>query len=163
MANRRFSRLSRRWRFTLIALALATFTAELSVHNIFAREYYYLNVKSLQLVALTAAKMGAVYLPTYPRAAVRIADAYVQSHGVAPAEIVLTELSPDGNVLTIRLDRKIPEYVALLATGGLPARDIDVTASAWRQRSGHSLDTQILDIPAPNGLGVTRKFASQQD
>ena len=107
--------------------------------------------------------MGAEYLPANPRAAVRIADAFAQRHGIAPAEIVFTQLSPDNSVLTIRLDRKIPSYVAVLAMGGLPARDIDVTASAWRQRSGHSLDTQILDIPAPNGLGVTRKFASQQD
>ena len=135
MAMRQFSRLSVRCRVILIALAAIILPAELIVHSIFAREYYYLNVKNLRLVALTAAKMGAVYLPTNPRAAVWIADAYVQSHGVAPAEIVFTEPSSDSNVLTIRLDRRIPLYLALLAMG-LPARDISVTASAWRQRAG---------------------------
>jgi hypothetical protein len=91
--------------------------------------------------------MGAQYLPADPRAAVLVADAYAQSHGIAPGEIVLTELSSDNSVLTIRLDCKIPE-VAVLAAGGLPARDINVTASAWRQRAGHPFGTKILDIPA---------------
>ena len=135
MAMRQFSRLSVRCRVILIALAAIILPAELIVHSIFAREYYYLNVKNLRLVALTAAKMGAVYLPTNPRAAVWIADAYAQSHGVAPAEIVFTEPSSDSNVLTIRLDRRIPLYLALLAMG-LPARDIRVTASAGRPSAG---------------------------
>jgi hypothetical protein len=137
MANRKSSRLSLRCRVMLIVFAVITLPAELIMHSIFAREYYYLNAKNLQLMALTAVKMGAIYLPANPRAAVRIADAYVQSHGVAPAEIVFTELSSDNSVLTIRLDRKIPQYVAVLAVGGLPARDINVTASAWRQAFRH--------------------------
>ena len=148
MAMRQFSRLSVRCRVILIALAAIILPAELIVHSIFAREYYYLNVENLRLVALTAVKMGAVYLPANPPAAVRVADAYAQHHGIARAEIVFTELSPDGNVLTIRLDRKIPQYLAVLAIGGLPARDINVTASAWRQRAGHPFGTQILDVPA---------------
>ena len=70
MAMRQFSRLSVRYRVILIALAVIILPAELIVHSIFARDYYYLNVKNLRLVALSAAKMGAVYLPTNPRAAV---------------------------------------------------------------------------------------------
>src|SRR5208282_3300929 len=122
------------------------------VHSIFAREYYYLNVKNLRLVALTAAKMGAVYLPTNPRAAVWIADAYVQSHGVAPAEIVFTEPSSDSNVLTIRLDRRIPLYLALLAVG-LPARDISVTASAGRPSAGHPAALRSAMFRPPTSAG----------
>ena len=118
MAMRQFSRLSVRCRVILIALAAIILPAELIVHSIFAREYYYLNVKNLRLVALTAAKMGAVYLPTNPRAAVWIADAYVQSHGVAPAEIVFTEPSSDSNVLTIRLDRR-DSAISGAARGGI--------------------------------------------
>jgi hypothetical protein len=146
MANRQFSRLSLRWRVMLILFAVITLPVELTVHSILAREYYYLNVKSLQLMALTAVKMGAEYLPADPRGAVQVADAYVQTQGIAPAEIVFTEPSSDSNMLTIRLDRKIPRWVAVLAMGGLPARDISVTASAWRQGTGHPLRTKILDI-----------------
>ena len=51
--------------------------------------------------------------------------------------------------LTIRLERKIPQYLAVLAMGGLPARDINVTASAWRQRSvGHPFGTRMIDASA---------------
>ena len=132
----------------VIVLAAIILPAELIVHSIFAREYYYLNVKNLQLMALRAVRMGAVYLPADPCTAVRIADAYMQSQGVAPAEIVFTESSSDSNVLTIRLDRKIPLYLALLAMGGLPARDINVTASARRQVAGIPFGTHILDVPA---------------
>jgi hypothetical protein len=121
---------------------------ELIVNNRLAREYYYLNVKNLQLMALTAVKMGAEYLPADPRVAVEVADAYVQSQGIDPAEIVFPEPSSNNNVLTIRLHRKIPRYVAVLAMGGLPAREICVTASARRQGRGHPFGTKILDVPA---------------
>jgi hypothetical protein len=155
MANRHFSRLSVRWRVMLILFAVIILPVELIVHRIVAREYYYLNVKSLQLTALTAVKMGAEYLPADPRVAVQVADAYAQSQGIAPAEVVFTEPSSDNHILTIRLDRKIPRYVAVLAMGGLPARDISVTASAWRQGAGHPFGTKILDVPAqsaPNAM-----------
>jgi hypothetical protein len=133
----------------LTVLAMITLPVELLMHGAFARDYYYLNVNNLRLVALTAVKMGAQYLPTDPPAAIRVADAYAQHHGIAPTEIVLTELSPDRSVLTIRLERKIPQYLAVLAMGGLPARDINVTASAWRQRSvGHPFGTRIIDASA---------------
>ncbi|MGA8567861.1 MAG: hypothetical protein WB580_08740 [Candidatus Binataceae bacterium] len=63
---RQFSRLSVRCRVILIALAAIIQPAELIVHSIFARKYCYLNLKNLRLVALTAAKMGVVYLSLRP-------------------------------------------------------------------------------------------------
>jgi hypothetical protein len=36
----------------------------------------------------------------------------------------------------------------VLAMGGLPARDISVTASAWRQGAEHAFGTKILDVLA---------------
>lgn len=108
------------------------------MHSIVARAYYSLNSQSLQLVASMGVKVGAEYLPANPRAAVRIAEAYAQDHGIAPAEIVFTECSSDNRVLTIRLDRKVRQYVALFAVG-LPARDINLTVSvrlkAYDQRT----------------------------
>jgi hypothetical protein len=71
-------------------------------------------------MALMAVKMGAQYLPADPHAAVRLANSYVQSQGIAPAEIS-------------SLNYKIPTFVAVLAMGRLPARNVEVTASAWRQ------------------------------
>ena len=47
----------------------------------------------------------------------RVADAYAEGHGITPAEVVFTEISSDDHVLTIRLDRKIPVYLAVLAGG----------------------------------------------
>ena len=133
-------------RVAFIVWALITLPIELLMRGAFAREYYYFNVNNLQLVALTAVKMGAQYLPADPTAAVWIADTYVQRQGIAPAEIVSTELSPDKSALTIKLERKVPRYLAVLAMGGLPARDINVTASAWRRRSaGHPFGTRIID------------------
>jgi hypothetical protein len=146
--TKQFGRLSFRWRVLLIAFAVITLPIELTVHSIFAREYYNLNLTNLRLVALTAVNAGAQYLPVDPPAAVRVADAYARHQGVTRAEILLTELSPDGKVLTIRLDRKIPLYVAVLAMGGLPAREINVMASARRQPAGHPIGTQILDVPS---------------
>jgi hypothetical protein len=148
MANRRFIQLSLRCRVALIVFAVITLSAELIVHRFFAREYYSLNVKSIQLVALRAAKTGAQYLPANPRAAVHEAEAYAQGHGIARAEIISIELSSDNTVLTIRLDRKIARYVAVLAVGGLPARNISVTASARRQGPENDFGTLILDVPA---------------
>jgi hypothetical protein len=147
--KKQLGRLSFRCRVMLTVLAMITLPVELLMHGAFARDYYYLNVNNLRLVALTAVKMGAQYLPTDPPAAIRVADAYAQHHGITRDEIVLTELSPDGNMLTIRLERKIPQYLAVLAMGGLPARDINVTASEWRQRSvGHPFGTRIIDASA---------------
>lgn len=142
-----FARLSFRWRAILTILAVITLPIELLVHGVFVRKYYNLNVSALRLIALASVKIGAQYLPADPSAAIRVADAYAEHHGIARAEIVLTELSSDGNVLTIRLERKIPRYVLVLSMGGLPARDINVTASARRLRAGHSFGMRILDAP----------------
>ena len=133
MANRRFIQLSLRCRVMLIVVALVVLPTELTMRGMFAREYYYLSAKNLQVRALAAVKIGAEYLPGNPRAAVRAADAYAVSQGIAPAEIMLTEVSLDNTRLEISFDRKIPGYVAVLTMGGLPGRDINVTASAWRQ------------------------------
>lgn len=148
MVNRQLSRLSLRCRVMLIVFAVITLPVELRVHATFAREYYDLYVKNLQLMALTAVKRGAEYLPADPRAAVRVADSYVQSQGIASAEIVFTELSSDNNMLTIGLDRKIPQFVAVLALGVLPARHINVTASAWRQGAGQPFGIKIIYVTA---------------
>ena len=56
-------------------------------------------------------------------------------------------------MLTIRLDRKVPQYVALFAVG-LPARDINLTVSARRkaydQRTvlPRTLSAGIVDVRA---------------
>jgi hypothetical protein len=131
MVKPQFNRLSLSCRVTLIALATIILPSALMMQTIVARAYYDLNSRSLQLVASMAVSAGSVYLPRDPRAAVLIADAYVQDHGVAPAEIICTELSSDNDELTIKLDRKVPKYVALFAVG--LARDINVTASARLQ------------------------------
>ena len=145
MVNRPFNRLSLGCRVTLMVLATITLPGMLIVQTIVARAYYRLNSQSLQLIASMAVKVGAECLPANPRAAVRIADAFARDHGIAPAEIVFTESSSDNNVLTIKLDRKVPQYVAVFAVG-LPAHDISVTASAWRQGARYPFGTKLLDI-----------------
>ena len=146
IANRKLSRLSLRCRIMLIVFAVITLPAELIGHSIVAREYYYLNVKNIQLVALTAAKTGAQFcrgihqlLCEWPMHMRKVTE--------SPAEVVFTDDLFDDHALTIRLDRKIPMYVAVLALG-LPARDINVTTSASPQRAGHPFGTQILDVSA---------------
>ena len=145
MANRRFSRLSPRCRVVLNVLVAIALAAELMAHRVWSREYYDLNVRNLQLVAVTAARVGARYLPADPHAAVRAANAYAQSHGIERTEIVLTELSSNDNALTIRLDRKISVFIAMFALGELPARYISVTASARRQYPRRAYGIRILD------------------
>jgi hypothetical protein len=148
MANRRFIRLSPRCRVVLIVFVAIAFAAELMALSVLARKYYDLNVRNLQLVADTAARVGARYLPADPHAAVRAANAYAQSHGIERTEIVLTELSWNDNVLTIRLDRKICVFIAMFALGELPARYISVTASARRQYPRRASGIRILDTGA---------------
>ena len=132
MANQQFNRSSLRYRVTPVLLPTILLVAALIAHSFIARAYYSLNSQRLEVVASMAVRVGAEYLPANPRTAVRIADAYARDNGIAPGEIVFTEPSSDNNVLTIRLDRKVPQYVALF-TVGLPARDISVTASAQLQ------------------------------
>jgi hypothetical protein len=118
VANRRFGRLSLRCRVLFIVFTAITLPAELMINRVVARKYYYLNVENLRLVALAAAKTGVLYLPADPGAAVREANAYAEGHGIARAEIISTKLSSDHRVVTIRVDRKIPGYVAVLVMGG---------------------------------------------
>jgi len=146
MAERQFRRLSFRCRVAVIISGVLILSAELIMHRSLANEYYYLKLETLRLTAATAARVGAQYLPADPHAALREADKYAEGHGIAPAEIIFTQLSAHNTVLTIRLDRKIPIYVTVLAVGGLPSRDIDVTASARRQAAGPDVSTRILDV-----------------
>ncbi len=157
VTNRRFGRLSLRCRVLFIVFAAITLPAELMITRVLARKYYYLNVENLQLVALAAAKTGVLYLPADPGAAIREADAYAKGHGIARSEIISTELSSGNRVLTITVDRKIPRYVVMLVMGALPARDINVTASAWRQNAGHTFGTQILAFRRPERAGMNHK------
>ena len=75
----------------------------------------------------------------------RIADTFARGHGIAQAEIMLTRFSSNNELLTIRFDRIIPRYLAVLALGGLPARNISVTASAWRQGAGSDSSVNRAD------------------
>ena len=159
MAMRQFSRLSVRGRVILIALAAIILPVELMMHGTFAREYYYLNVNNLGLVALTAVKMGAEYLPTDPPAAIRVADAYAQTTGSRGPRSCFTEPSSDGNVLTIRLERKNSTYLAVLAMV-----DCRRVISTSRRRHGgnaqdHPFGTKILVFRRPNRAGRKRKLA----
>jgi hypothetical protein len=52
--------------------------------------------------------------------AVLMADRYARYCGIAPSEIISTDVSADANTLTIKLSRQVPqvpEYVSLLAFG----------------------------------------------
>jgi len=113
----------------LSLLAATTWIGALVVHSVVANMHYRLNYVRLQMAADIAVKAGAMYLPADPGAAVRVADAYAGLNGVLPAEIVFTKVAPDRHTLWIRLDYKMPTYVALFAVG-LPSREIAVTASA---------------------------------
>ena len=123
-----------RYRLTLIIISILIFPAEMMVRRTLAREYYFLTLNNLRLVAFTSVELGARYLPADPSLAVHMADAYARRHGIARAEIVFTGLSSNGRVLTISFNRKIPLYMVLLTAGGFPSRALTVTASA-RQRS----------------------------
>src|ERR1700739_1355920 len=83
MARRRFGLLSLRCRVMLIVFAGVALSAELMVHRTFAREYYELDVKNLQLMALMAVNRGAQYLPEDPRAGVRLVIAFPPGKGQA--------------------------------------------------------------------------------
>ena len=142
MAKRQLNRLSFRCRLALIVIVLVFVPIELMAHGLLVKKYYDLNVEILRLTAVAAVNIGAQYLPTDPHAAIREADAYAERQGVARTEIAFTELSSNNCMLTIKFVRKIPRYFAVLALGGLPTRDIEVTASARQERNapvGHSI------------------------
>jgi hypothetical protein len=133
VTSRQLNQLSFRCRVALVVVSIVLVPIELVAHGILAKNDYDLNVEILRVSAVAAVTVGAQYLPTDPNAAVREADAYAKSHGIARHEIIFTALSSNDTVLTIRLDRKLPRYIAVLALGGLPAREIEVTASARPQ------------------------------
>jgi hypothetical protein len=130
--------LSARCRGAVLGFVMAMLVGELALHNLVAKAYYDFNLKRLELVAVVAASAGARYLPGDPDTAVRITRSSARRNGVARDEIVFVRTSSDNVVLTIRLDRKIPRYMAFLVMG-LPARDISVTVSARKPDvdSGH--------------------------
>jgi hypothetical protein len=133
MVNRRFNRLSLSSRVMLIVLATVILPGVLIVQTIAARAYYNLNSQSLQLVGSMAVRVGAEYLPTDPRTAVLIADRYARRCGITSNEIISTDVSADDNTLTIRLSRKVPEFLSLLALG-LPDRTISVVVAGHSQK-----------------------------
>ena len=119
-------RLSTHRRLALLVFVTAVLSGELAIQTRFAKAYYELNSKRLHLIGVMAVRAGAAHLPADPGMAVRVARAYAQANGVTRDEIVFIRASFDGRVLTITLDRTIPEYVALFFVG-LPSRDITVT------------------------------------
>jgi hypothetical protein len=117
----------------LIVLVLSTFTAALFVHSFAANVYCELNLQRLQMAADLAVRAGVQYLPREPRTAVQVAATYAENTGIAFNEIVLVRVDADKLTLRIQLNRKVPIYLALFATGW-PRGEIAVTASA-QQRS----------------------------
>lgn len=126
----------------LSLLAVMTSIAALIMHNLSAKLYYNLNLTKLKTAAYVAVDGGARYLPGQPQSAVRFADTYLKNNGVMPSEIEFTGVSSDRSTLRIRLRRKMPFYVALLAVE-LPSRWIVVTASAHVRSAGHFLETSF--------------------
>ncbi len=115
----------------LSAVVVITSAAALLAHTMAARVYYNANSASLRIVAENAVRAGAEYLPAEPAAAMRAAQDSAELSGIAPNEIVQTEVAADNQGITLSLSRRVPRYIAFLAVG-LPGRDIRVTASARR-------------------------------
>jgi hypothetical protein len=126
MAGEPRIRLSTPQRVVLLLFVTMMTAAELGIHTRFSKAYYELDSKRLKLIGLMAVRAGAEHLPGDPEAAVRAASSYAQRNGVARGEIVLIRASSDGRVLTLTLDRKIPQYLALFLVD-LPSGDIRVT------------------------------------
>ena len=122
-------RLSIRCRAALLLLVTTLVAGELAVHTLVAKAYYDLNARRLQLIAVMAVRAGVAHLPEDRSLAVWIADSCARSNGVTHDEIVFIRASSDDQILTIRLDRRIPQYLSLFIVG-LPSRDITVIASA---------------------------------
>ncbi len=143
MTMRQFNRSSLRRQMPIV-LALLFLAGALIVRSIISTAYYNLSLWNLQLVASTAIRAGAVYLPDDPRTAMFVADRYVRFCGVSSNEIDSTEVSADDYTLTIKLSRKIPEYVSLFAFG-LPGRLISVTASGQQHKSQEPFQKSLPD------------------
>jgi hypothetical protein len=102
----------------------------LAVHTVASNMYFRSTCIRMQMAAGIAVRAGAVYLPADPSAAVQVADAYATLNGVAPNEIVSTEVAANDQTLTIVLKRQLPTYVRLFVLG-LPG-EIKVTAQAQK-------------------------------
>jgi len=113
-----------------MTFAVLALSGELIGQRYVGSKFYSLYIENLELIAITAVKTGAKHLPTDPNGAVRIADTCAEGLGIAKPEIVFTKVSADDTVLSMRLDRTIPLYVAVLALGRLPTRYLSVTATA---------------------------------
>jgi hypothetical protein len=131
--DRSLNLIPKRWlnRKVLSVLVIVTGSGALLTHTMAARLYYAANSASMRLVAETAVRAGAQYLPAEPAAAMRAAQDSAELCGIAPSEIVETQVAADNQGITLSLSRKVPRYVAFLAVG-LPSHEIHVTASARR-------------------------------
>jgi hypothetical protein len=125
-------------------LVVTTLSAALIVHTISANVYYNLNLLKLQVAADLAVRAGVEYLPTDPRIALQVATAYAERNGVAFNEIMLVGVDRYRRTLRIRLSRKIPIYISLLAIR-LPHRDIVVTSFAQRQTNRAEAPLRITE------------------
>jgi hypothetical protein len=139
-----------RSRRALILICITINVSVLIVHSICANMYYRSNRILMQMVAVTAVRAGALYLPGSPRTAVQVADAYVKLNGVMPSEIVSTVVAANDNTLTIVLKRELPTYMTLLVMG-LPGREINVTAQAkkWSEHLQARTQTGTVTRIAP--------------
>ncbi len=164
MINRPFNQLSLSCRVTLLVLATITLPGMLIVQSFAARAYYNLNSRSLRLVASMAVRAGAEYLPTDPRNAVLIADRCALRYGVTSSEIVSTAVSADDKTLTLRLSRRVPEFMSLLALG-LPNRTISVVVSGHSQKikvvpgRGAPSTEALIDISEYRSAAVRAHFS----
>jgi hypothetical protein len=141
--NSKFIKNSRR--SLLVLVSAITWAVALLVHSISARAYFSSNSIQLAIVAEMAVRAGRDFLPNEPHAAVYAADRYVLSHGVAAEEIVFTSTDSDNSVLTLRLCRRVPRYMALFAVG-LPNRTIILTATARRRSDYHKAGLQRVAV-----------------
>jgi len=125
-------------------LAIMAWTVAFVVHSVLANMYYDLNYARLGTAAFIAVRAGAEYLPADPRTAIQVADESVKLSGILPGEIIFTRVAPDHRTLSIRLNRKMPRYIVLLAVG-LSSREIAVTVSA-QSRSDHPPRSRLQNI-----------------
>jgi len=157
----RINRLSFRWRIALMTFAVLALSGELIGQRYVGSKFYSLYIENLELIAITAVKTGAKHLPTDPNGAVRIADTCAEGLGIAKPEIVFTKVSADDTVLSMRLDRTIPLYVAVLALGRLPTRHLSVTATASGGRPSRGSFTEIMIDGTRRPVSMMRNLAGR--
>jgi Putative Flp pilus-assembly TadE/G-like len=94
----------------------------------------YVDWVRLQKAADAAVLAGANYLPSNPGWAVDTANHYATLNGIAPGEIVSTQVAADQMSITMRLARPVPYYFARVL--GLTRGGVSVRASAGVQAAG---------------------------